>query len=125
MPRRWRARPLVQAHHDPRRPLLRALPRGDAPVVPRADHASACSTIRARAHRVGPRAAARVVQAEAAPGVAPAALARLAVEEAKVLGHRNIGTEHLLLGLIAVGEARKKDRILRTVPDVAVTLAKS
>jgi ATP-dependent Clp protease ATP-binding subunit ClpC len=45
---------------------------------------------------------------EASPdvGLTPTAkrMLELAVEEARTLGHQSIGTEHLLLGLIAVGE---------------------
>jgi ATP-dependent Clp protease ATP-binding subunit ClpA len=44
-------------------------------------------------------------------GLTPTAkrMLELAVEEAKTLGHRSIGTEHLLLGLIAVGEGAAID----------------
>jgi ATP-dependent Clp protease ATP-binding subunit ClpA len=49
----------------------------------------------------------------------------LAVEEARILGDRTIGTEHLLLGLIALGEGAAIDILLARGIDLAAVRART
>jgi ATP-dependent Clp protease ATP-binding subunit ClpA len=49
----------------------------------------------------------------------------LAVDEARVLGHRYIGTEHLLLGLVALGQGAAIDMLQHRGIDLAAVRSRT